>query len=356
MLTGENGILSQAQNASTETDKASLIEQVKLDILAKQTEGNGITGGDLQEILKKYFTEESIPTDANEISGETNLKALDSYGGYEIKLSDIYNGEIKTTPVAAITATNFPASDYGAIVTNYTCQNSAGVSNWKIFYADGTNIYLIADDYIHKDYCPNGANGSAIYDNGNGYKLSMNNVYKDYTGSASITDEKIKALNNDYFNVKEYTSTNENIRAVAYMLDTDAWSGFKGEDADYAIGGPTIEMFFNSYNEKYGKSYVAEATSATGYLVGNGSASSYSLTLDTTDDPLYVISSTDKAIAMWLASPSAIYASIVMSVTYNGYVNNFNYSTAHYGFRPLVSLKSDVQLKKTGDKTYEIIK
>ena len=38
MLTGENGILTQAQNASRQTSEASVIEQAQLDILAKQTE------------------------------------------------------------------------------------------------------------------------------------------------------------------------------------------------------------------------------------------------------------------------------------------------------------------------------
>lgn len=32
------------------------------------------------------------------------------------------------------------------------------------------------------------------------------------------------------------------MQAVAYMLDTEVWSVYKGEKADYAIGGPTIEM------------------------------------------------------------------------------------------------------------------
>ena len=38
MLTGQNGILTQAQNARNETEKASVIEQARLDILEKQTE------------------------------------------------------------------------------------------------------------------------------------------------------------------------------------------------------------------------------------------------------------------------------------------------------------------------------
>ena len=35
MLTGENGILTRAQNAKEETEKANVIEQARTDILGK---------------------------------------------------------------------------------------------------------------------------------------------------------------------------------------------------------------------------------------------------------------------------------------------------------------------------------
>ena len=184
----------------------------------------------------------------------------------------------------------------------------------------------------------------------------MNNVIDDYQGSASITDSKIKALNSDYFN--KYTSTNDNMKLVAYMLDTDVWSVFAGDKAEYAIGGPTIELLFKSYNAKYGTNYVAEAISNTGYQVGTNSTASNSLTLSKTDDSLYAITSRDKADGMWVATPSAYGASNVMCVTYVGIVGNnayYSYSVSA-GFCPLVRLRSDVQVKKTGDNTYEIIK
>ena len=98
MLTGENGILTQAQNAKEETEKASVIEQAQVDILGEQAKGNGtsISAGTLQTILKKYFTEDSVPENANDISVEnTILTAKDEYGGYDIPLSDIYNGKIE---------------------------------------------------------------------------------------------------------------------------------------------------------------------------------------------------------------------------------------------------------------------
>ena len=96
MLTGENGILTQAQKAETNTNKMSVIEQTKLDILAKQTEENGVTiyKEDIKGILDKYF--ESVPDD---FVLDTELQTKSKYGDYIIKVSEIYDGELKNKPI-----------------------------------------------------------------------------------------------------------------------------------------------------------------------------------------------------------------------------------------------------------------
>lgn len=75
-----------------------MIEQVQLDVLGEQTNekenGREISAGTLQTILKKYFKEDSIPKDANEITKETILTAKKEYGEYKIPVSDMYKGEI----------------------------------------------------------------------------------------------------------------------------------------------------------------------------------------------------------------------------------------------------------------------
>ena len=94
MLTGDNGILTQAQRAKEQTEKSSVIEQVQVDILGEQAkgDGSGITSGVLQTILNKYFS--NVPEDSNSITTETILTAKEEYGGYDIPLSDMYTGEI----------------------------------------------------------------------------------------------------------------------------------------------------------------------------------------------------------------------------------------------------------------------
>ena len=78
-----------------------------------------------------------------------------------------------------------PIAYYGSQVIGYTC-SSPGVSSWRIYYADNTNIYLIADDYISYQYAPNGQAGSQIYRNTD-YHLSFNNIINDYTGASWIS-------------------------------------------------------------------------------------------------------------------------------------------------------------------------
>ena len=187
------------------------------------------------------------------------------------------------------------------------------------------HIYLISSDYIPYEVIPNSTNSSGEATSNKPDKGShdraayFSNILNDYAGSSRITDSRIKGLNNSFFNTNGYSSTNNNMKSVAYMLDTKAWSGFALADkAEYAIGGPTIELLFKSYNQKYPTNYVAEATSNTGYKIGeNGTADSYNFYLSNTSDPLYVITSQSNAKAYWLASPSANHGNHVFGVYYN---------------------------------------
>ena len=281
MLTGENGILSQAAKAKEETEKAQSNEALILDEYNKFL--NNAIGG----------------------TGSTTPPVT---GGEEVTASDIADNK----------------DAIGKDVIGYEVQ---GVTDWKIFYA-GTvegetesHIYLISSDYIPYDVIPNSTAGNKL-DKGNSSfprAAYFSSILNDYEGSASITDSRIKGLNNSYFNDNSFTSTNNNMKSVAYMLDTKAWSGFAvSGKADYAIGGPTIELLFKSYKQKYPETnYVAEVVDNYGYKVGSGSASGYGLTLSDTSVSVYVITSQSNALAYWLASPSAYNDSYVFYVYYD---------------------------------------
>ena len=260
--------------------------------------------------------------------GETSVVIKEGNGNKQTTVS--------ITVSTGVSAADIPSTDYGAIVNGYDC-SSEGVNNWLLFYSDDENIYLIADDYISYDYIPANSTGHKPNKGFTSYTgaVYFYNVLSDYTGSASIIDEKLKALNNDYFNVKKYSSTNNNMKAVAYMMDTNAWSGYEGEYAEYAIGGPTIEMIMKSYSEKYGVDYRAQASSTIGYLAskdGGASWSDYIASMLSTSDSTYVITSENIASGMWVASPSAYsHYNSTNSIVYLNCDGSINSSTIDFG-------------------------
>ena len=147
------------------------------------------------------------------------------------------------------------------------------------------------------------------------------------------------------------------MKAVAYMLDTEIWKVFKGEKADYAIGGPTIELLFKSYNEKYGTDYQISVTNINGYEIskdgGNNWADYYEEMLNVKDG-LYIIESREKADAMRVSSPSVGYSEWIMRLSYRGAVSYTGVIGENDGFRPIVCLSSGVKLQKVGENIYTI--
>ena len=380
-LSGDNGILKNAGEAKQETEKAQIIEQAKLNILEKQTDNQSaeLEKSEIKEVLDIYFKE--VPDD---FTSDTVLTTKEEYGNYEIPVSEIYSGEIKEKGLTVGDMTEEQKKELiGKYVTNYEpASNNAIVTEegipgkWMIFNIDDENIYLIASDYITE--VPAGKSGTNKPSIGLGSYprgVSFSNILNDYAGGSADVTEIGKELNYDYFlnPEKAYTSTSSNMKAVAYMLDTNAWSGFREEGvAEYAIGGPTIELLFEAYNKAHpddeypnGK-YKARAKSATGYEIstdggeegGNTWSNNITSSADylNDSDPTFVINSTANAYGMWLASPSATYTDYVMRVFYNGNVLYYTYSSTYYGFRPLVCLESRIELKKTGENIYEIIK
>ncbi len=258
-----------------------------------------------------------------------------------------------------------PKTYYGKYVINYTTDHSEtenAVEKWQIFHSDGENIYLIADDYIDGQYAPNGKKGNSIRKNNTNYQLSFDNVYNDYEGSQNIIkDSKAKKWIEW---VDSYpNSTNENIRAVAYMLDTseNVWGKYAGSKAKYAIGGPTLEMFVESYNKSHDANLACKEMTDVGYKIGytHGNYNNYLTGLPNYgigfNDTLYVIKDISKAEGVWLSSPVCTNVKYynLMRIYYSSrgtiYVNFLSSKESKLGFRPVVCLKSDISLKASGE-------
>ncbi len=249
---------------------------------------------------------------------------------------------------------------YGQTVTNYadTSSDAQKSVNWKIFHSDGTNIYLIADDYIDRSYVPTGKSGTAVSPSLTYARAFPLAPAADYSGWTDISSTNIATKWLSQYVASGYTSENENIKATAYLLDTNQWGVFKNSSyAEYAIGGPTIELFTASYNATHETDIETQVSSATGYKVKWSTDESFKSYISglSTDESLYVISDETNALGMWVASPSASYSSSVMFVDYSGYVSNAVSSNTGDGSRACVFLKSSIQIEKQEDGTYKII-
>ena len=247
-----------------------------------------------------------------------------------------------------ITVKDMDANAIGKYLTGYNCE--AGDFKWRIFHIDGKKVYIITDDYIPFNVAPLGRKGTHLYVNDNEYMLSFDDIVMDYKGIQDITDPRIKALNSLFFKTNTDENTNINMKAVAFMLDTKAWGKFANENSEYAIGGPTLELFVKSYNLTH-KRKLKVMSDEVGYMIKYKDENKfhyYATDLDYRDS-LYFKADTSKAYRMWLASPSACDTYYVMAVHRIGYVSNNYYGNASIGFRPLACLKSDIQLEVGGD-------
>ncbi len=235
-------------------------------------------------------------------------------------------------------------SIYGSTVTNY---NANGIE-WKVFYATTDRIYLIASDYVHYSKLTNAyKNGASCYNTGT-------HPYSYYWASGG-TSLETTGRQDGIFMATGYTlnSSNKNSKCVSGLLNTNNWTDFVDTNyADYAIGGPTLNMYIASWNAK-GYTTLYTKTDANGYYVDTSPNIKYSyhvkMSSDTAGygDTLYYPhqSPCSKCNGYCLAAPSALSTSGYMGVYYNGDVNECgDYLGNLFGVRPLVSLKSGVTL------------
>ena len=98
MLTGNNGILQRTTDAKKTTERKSVVEQARMDVLGYQAENKdyNLDKKQLKAVLDTYFKDVPDLTDMEEkeiLARE--LETLDKYGIYTITVSEIYNGNLK---------------------------------------------------------------------------------------------------------------------------------------------------------------------------------------------------------------------------------------------------------------------
>ena len=143
MLSGDNGILQRTTTAKQNTERAEVVENAKLDILAKLSEkkGENLTKNELEEILisPDYKTQGSLSSEENIL--ERTLTSKD--GKYTIPVSEIYSGNLKTE------------SNENTITFHI---NNYGVNDWTYEAKEGMTFRQWITEYSPEDFSENSNN------------------------------------------------------------------------------------------------------------------------------------------------------------------------------------------------------
>ena len=93
--------MTQAKNAKEATEKKEVIERAQVDVLGVQSDNEGkITKTQFISVLEKFFVDETLPS-ADELPDDMStatqkITAKQEYGGYEIKIVEIWSGKFST--------------------------------------------------------------------------------------------------------------------------------------------------------------------------------------------------------------------------------------------------------------------
>ena len=153
-------------------------------------------------------------------------------------------------------------SYYGKKVIGYSAN---GIDDWKIFYDNGTNVFLITG-LISYSKIP--ADVGMVQGSNERTATWATDPSYDSTGRQDTL-----------FMATGYTmnSSNSNSKRVSKLLNTEIWKTFKDTTgyANYAIGSPTIEMWIESWNRKnpseklqYSPTASSKSSSGYGYRIG----------------------------------------------------------------------------------------
>lgn len=279
---------------------------------------------------------------------------------YSLKTPELKAGSLKLSKAMtqisdASDVANNIGSYIGSTVTNYTPNGGDKNVGWKIFYAgksdagdssENDHIYLIADDYIDiknsaGEYNTPSANGSvdALVDSPKCAALAT--IQKSgYSGDNSLAKNWLK---------EDYGSS-----PIKYMLDTEGWSSLYGNEyAEYAIAGPTVEMFAKSWNSNDGYPKLSYSYDEYGYSMDNikSTDTGYS-------DKLYFQSIEEEVRnscnGYWIIGQSRWWATVPVGISISN--KNGDHSVDLYalyglnslGFRPVVCLNTKVKLQADG--------
>ena len=155
------------------------------------------------------------------------------------KYSDWINNQVNGTTGGSTETVSFDASTltigaalnaekYGWKVSGYTVTTTEFTTGvWRLFYQDSEYTYLITDELV----------GS----------YNPSNYYSSYANGSKVSQVG-QRLNSTISTLFTTNNQNENIKATAWLTDTEKWKDYANGNAVFAIASPTVELFTASYN------------------------------------------------------------------------------------------------------------
>ena len=394
MLTGDNSILKRATDSKKNTEESQIIEEAKIDILAKITdnEGKAISKKQLKDVLKNFFNEEEIgkleiPDDLSAANDELTTKD----GKYKIKLSNIYNGKVENRweyDHALQTVENgnltLKIGDY-VNMAPYTVDGKQFDGKWRVLGEENGQVLLVSANYVDFEGSTNqsgvpamtlqGSNGidneidrlntlSAKFadgtktEKGRSIKVEDINKITGYDPNESRLDSNDLTKRGPYGKGTIYQYGNN----VTYTIKSDGKVWYKGDQAVTAEKSSSNTKFLKlGESSNITEPFTIKSTfyyyypETLGSFSGSAVASGQTMEGISTSSPAYdMLFKPQSNIPYWLASPCVDaregnvcwYLFIVSSpgLVSNGYLGISNYGSLSYpyGVRPAVSLKSNI--------------
>ena len=411
LVLGDNGVITKSKEASEKQEIAGMVEKIRLDIAAKETEkvqnNSKLTKSEMEDILEKYG---KINYEGTTIKSITTTK-----GNYEILYKDIYTGTLEVVTYTA-TFSGTKVTSNGANTVNegetytatLTIENGYEIDTLTVKMGGTELVENIGYTYTNSTITiPSVSGNIEIIVSGKIEGITASDIeadasyigkYVNYGGQETFKGVKWRIYNAengqiqliaDNYIKSDVMPTIEGIKKgtaegaysdycvypeegritlLNYINTTSNWSEFVAVTGATVTGGPTIEQFKNSYNRTHGPNSDADvkeifiakseimSDGLEGYYVGTIEDGTGYVKLNQTEmENLYIINNTTNAVGYWLGSVSAYYGLGTMIVYHQGdFEEGGSYWDTTTSLRPLVTLPSGITLIEQENGTYNI--
>ena len=267
MLSGDNSILQKATTAKEQTEIGHEKEIVALaynSALAKKVSSNDLT-----------------PVIASDLNPELTKQGAYANGDSPITVTftnskrqyTINNGIVDYAGIKSDDDTdtlNIADAVIGTPILNYTASD---ISDWKVFYSEGNDLYITTtnkpEELEYQDaFGSLGKEGLSVYSGTDDF--TEENVFGTNTKPAKYPAVASGLLSKIYNpNTKQLAIqlSNDCMKTVNYMLDSTQWGSYvnSSKGANWAIAGPTIELFVKTYNKLTNSNFAMPELGEYGY-------------------------------------------------------------------------------------------